>query len=106
VLALSGIPTPVQRTINREPKEDSASFESSLHLINPLIIKIHPFGSILSGMPTRFHIIPEPWGVKVLISLDGIQVDFASSGVTPKSHSSCEDGASWRGARVMIPSSP
>ena len=70
-------------TVNGEPQEDTTGLDSTLYLIDPLIIKIHP-SWLLTDLLARFSILPESRCSKVLISRDRVKAPFPSSSVSPK----------------------
>ena len=64
-------------TENRKPAEDTASFETALDLVHPLIIEVHPFGS--NSLLAWLCVIPEISSSQVLVSPGRVQAPLATS---------------------------
>ena len=91
------------RTVNGIPQEDTTGLDSTLYLIDPLIIKIHP-SWLLADLLARFCILPESRRSKVLISRDGVKAPFTPSSVPPQPDSGGQNRASGRRVHVTLAS--
>ena len=91
------------RTVSGEPQEDTAGLDSTLHLIDPLIIKVHP-SRLLADLLARFSVLPESRGSQVLVSRDGVKAPFTPSSVSPEPDSGGKNRAGGRTACVAIAS--
>jgi hypothetical protein len=90
-------------TVNGEPQEDTTCLDSTLYLVDPLIIKIHP-SWLLADLLARFSALPESRRSKVLISCDGVNAPFAASSVSPQPDGGGQNRASGRCVYVTIAS--
>lgn len=93
----------VSEPVDGEPEEHSASLETTLDFICPLIIKVHPIGT--NGLFAGLGIIPESGSVELPDGLDGVDAPFALSAEAPITDGTGEHGACGGSAGVLVASS-
>lgn len=84
-----------RRTINGEPQEDTACFDSTLHLVDPLIVEVHPCWK-LSDDFAWLCIFPESLRGEVLVHAKGVKAPFPFRSMTEQADRSRKDRARWR----------
>jgi hypothetical protein len=64
-------------TVDGVPEENGASFETTLHFVNPLIIEVHPRGP-RSDKFAWLSIFPETFGSEIAVGGDGVQTPLST----------------------------
>lgn len=95
----------ISHTVQWEPTEHSASFESTPNFINPIVIKSHP-GWPLPFDVTRLSILPKVISSHVFESPIWVPAPSTPSSITEQAQSSCKNWSSRRRLVVAISTNP
>lgn len=90
-----------EHTVDRVPQEDSASLQTTLDFINPLVVVLHPRRALALDL-TWLSTVPESWGREVLPHPPRVQTPFALRRVCEKAERGAQDGASWWSVRIPV----
>jgi len=63
-------------TVKREPAENTAGLEATLHFVNPVIVISHPCRA-LAGNIARLGCFPESRSSEVLVGPNGVGTELA-----------------------------
>lgn len=92
-------------TVDREPRKDTASLETTPDLIDPVVVKCHPLG-LLTDHLRGFSALPDIICSKLSDTFNRVPTPTASKSVSPKTERGAQDGASGRGNAVSSVTQP
>lgn len=93
------------RTVDRVPRKDAASLETTSDLVYPVVIKLHPLG-LLTDHLGRFSALPEISRGKLSEAFDRVPAPTTAKRVSPKTQRSAQHGTSRRGNAVSSVTQP